>query len=516
MEGLLALHALSRGRRAWAWSGAALVALIAAEVVVRWPGFTVGGFASHDVGGILYNGMLLRAGGLPYVDSVELKAPGSFYLAALLAGPEGRDIAAFQVWANGWALASLAAVWALAGALWGPRAAAVAAAIYALGDAFLDSMDANYVTWAQLPQIAAVGLALAASRASGRAALGRWAAAGALAGAAALCKQPTGIVLLPVLGWALASGPGPGLRGGARAGAAALAGFAAAHAPIAAHYLARGRLSELVGSYVASPWGVRYVGHRMAEETATSALREWALASAHFLALPLALAAFAGLPRAERRRGSPAPWLWVWALAGLCGAAVGLRFFKGYFLAAAPALAILAAAPWGALGGGRRSWARALALAVAAVLALRAGHMTMETRRDRARPHDAGAQAIARHVAASTREGERIWVWGWHLWGVYALSGRLAGSRVYKSLGLLTPPEVGTWRRPAPRLTLDRGSPYLDVVVGDLEASRPAFIVLGSTVPRGDFTALRQFLARSYERDRSITIGKVEIWRRRG
>ena len=57
----------------------------------------------------MYNGMLLAAGKLPYVDSVEFKAPGTFYLAWWLADG-GRDIAAFQVWANLFALGSLAAL----------------------------------------------------------------------------------------------------------------------------------------------------------------------------------------------------------------------------------------------------------------------------------------------------------------------------------------------------------------------------------------------------------------------
>ncbi len=75
----------------------AVVVVAVASLWLRWPGFTQGGFASHDVAGILYNAMVLDRGGLPYVDTVELKAPGAFYLAGGLAGPEGRDIARFEV-----------------------------------------------------------------------------------------------------------------------------------------------------------------------------------------------------------------------------------------------------------------------------------------------------------------------------------------------------------------------------------------------------------------------------------
>src|SRR5690606_30747634 len=88
----------------------ALLAIVAASAWLRAPGFQQGGFASHDVAGILYNAMVLERGGLPYVDTLELKAPGSFYLAQWFAGPEGRDIARFQIAANLWALASLLCV----------------------------------------------------------------------------------------------------------------------------------------------------------------------------------------------------------------------------------------------------------------------------------------------------------------------------------------------------------------------------------------------------------------------
>ena len=86
---------------------AALVALVgvaAASAWLRAPGFTQGGFASHDVAGILHGAMLLHDGALPYVDSIELKAPGTFYLGAWLCG--GTDIATFQIWANLWGLAN--------------------------------------------------------------------------------------------------------------------------------------------------------------------------------------------------------------------------------------------------------------------------------------------------------------------------------------------------------------------------------------------------------------------------
>lgn len=518
-----------RGISARISAAIALLVISAVSVVIRWPGLTQGRFASHDVGGILYNAMLLRSGGLPYVDSVEFKAPGSFYLAALLAGPEGRDIATLQLLANLVGLASLALVAAMAWRLWGPLAAVLAAALFALHDAHLDSMDANYVTWALLPQVGAVLLALAAGQrrenqpGSSAMAFGTWLVSGALCGAAALFKQPAGIVLVPALVHALRrprgdEGDARGAWDG-RAGLAVLLGFLLAHVPIALHYLVRGQLGALVSGYAGSAWGMAYIEHH-ADVPLGSAAWEGLAATLYFLALPLALAGFAVAARPRESSGAQRAalrLLMVWAAAGLVGAAVGLRFYKGYFLAALPPMCLLAAAPWGLLGPQiwRRGPVRWIAAPLLALLLVRAGMLLSATRVDRAQPHDEGARKIAAHIAAHSQPGERIWVWGWHLWGVYAYSDRLSASRIYKTPGLLTRFEDDTWRRPGAPPMLLPDSPYTAMLLRDLAEAKPAFIALGGSVPRERFTALRRLLAADYQRDLRVSVGKVEIWRRR-
>lgn len=494
---------------------AAIAAIVAASAWLRAPGFTQGGFASHDVAGILYNAMLLKDGALPYVDSLELKSPGSFWLATWLAGPEGRDIARFQMWANGWGLASLVALATIAARTFGARAAVVAAALYALHDAHLDSMDANYVTWAQLPALLAFGWGLAAMRTSSvpGARLG-WAVAGALAGAAMMIKHPAGAALLAVSAMALL-GPGSRRRR-LEALAIVLAGAAAAHLPLAARYAAAGQLPALVDGYVLPRWGLRYVtaGSR---SDGTPALVEGAWATAHFLALPLALAAASWRPPGgdlQRRRAAGA--IGLFALFAAAAASVGLRYYKGYFLLLLPPLCLLAAAPWGLLGTARRMpvLLRALLLLPVGLLFARQLTILPRHRADRAKPHDLGGRAIAAHVGPRTVAGDRIWVWGWHLWDVYPLTGLRSASRIYKSLGVLTPPNDDTWRLPASPLRFVDG-PAARELLADLERVRPAWIVLGSTVPRGEFTELRRLLHREYAIDRSIALGRVQFWRRR-
>ena len=491
-----------------------MLAIVAGSAAIRWHGLTQGRLASHDVGGILYNAMLLRSGGLPYVDSVEWKAPGSFYVAALVAGPAGTDIAALQLAANLVALGSLALVMALAWRLWGRAAALACGAVFALHDAQLDSMDANYVTWALLPQISAVLLAVTAYRRRERPVPSAmwWLAAGAMCGVATLCKQPAGVVLIPVMAHALR----PAGRWDPRAGASVLAGFVAAHAPIGLHYLAHGQLGALLASYAGANWGLSYIGHHAGTALHVAAW-EGLAATVFFLALPLALAGFAAVgPRDDEARATTR-LLTIWALAAIAGAAVGLRFYKGYFLAALPPLCVLAAAPWGLLR--REFWRRGVARWIAApmliVMVVRAGVILHASRVDRSRPHDDGARKIGEHIARHSEPGDRIWVWGWHLWGVYAYSGRLSASPIYKTPGLLTRFDDDTWRRPSTPVTLLPGSPHAERLLRDLEAAPPIFIALGGSVPRAQFVELRRLLADHYRLDRRISVGKVEIWRRR-
>jgi hypothetical protein len=503
-----------------------LLAIVAMSAWLRAPGFMQGGFASHDVGGILYNAMVIEHGGLAYVDTLELKAPGSFYLATWFAGPEGRDIARFQIAANLWALLGLLAVAGLGWRMWGRLGALVGAVLYALHDATLDSMDANYVTWANLPQIVGFWLGIEALRSSSaRLRPTLWILAGAFAGFAALCKQQNGVVLVVLLGMAwLATRDHWRVR--ASTAGLVVAGFTLAHLPIAARYLAAGQLDALIHGYVLNRWGLRYVVAR--DVGLFDALREGGLATAHFLGLALVLAAFAAfvalgrrlngmtLDEGEREQLRLIALVSAWVLATMVSASLGFRFYKGYFLAVAAPMCVLAAAPIGLLG--RRCsmhWApRVIVLLLASVLVGRTLLFLDHTRLDRGQPHDEGARRIAAHIVAHSSEHDRIWVWGWHLWDVYALTGRMAGTTIYKSLGILTQPNDDTWRRPAsPQRYIE--SEYSQQLLAELDASRPIFIVFGSTVPHRDFTQLHDFLRQHYRRDHAVRIGKVQIWRRK-
>lgn len=498
------------------WLAAIAIAMVLVfGVWLRWPGFTQGGFASHDVGGILYNAMVLADGELPYVADVELKAPGSFYLAWAFAGDRGTDIARLQVWANAWALLSALAVAMTAWHAFGARTAPVAALVAVLADAHLDSMDANYVTWSQLPQILAMSWGLAAARCSGRARTLGFVVAGAMAGCAMMIKQPTGIVVVAL---ALSVPLWSRDRGELlRAWFHIALGVAIVHMPLVLHYVVHGELLALATAYPLNRWGLDYVVAGGRDHPWPVPI-EGTLATVHFLALPLLLAAFAiVVPKSERGLGRSVAWpLAIWALATIAAAWVGARFYKGYFLAAAPPLALLAAAPWSVLGGRLRvrPAVRAALLVPVVVLLARQLRLDLDMRVDRARSHDDGARAIAKHIAPRLPDGATIWVWGWHLWDLYALLDRRSATVVYKSLGLITPPNDDTWRLAATRERFVGGE-WSQRLIADFEATPPTYVILGSTAPHRQFDALRMLLARDYVRDHGLKIGRVEIWRRK-
>ncbi len=508
---------MTPSRRAQITFWVAFVLLIAVSAWLRKPGFVQGGFANHDVGGILYNGMLLAAGKMPYVDSIEFKAPGTFYAAWLLADG-GRDIAAFQVWANVVALGSLAAVVIGTRALWGSLAGIMAGLVYGAHDLVLDTMDANYVTWAQLPAVASVMVALVGTR---RARAGPWFfAAGVLACVALMMKRPAAAAMLTVCIIAVSSGSsalGPTVRAraAARATGWVLMGAGIGALPITLHYVAVGEFEGLWRGFVLNEWGWRYVANGSVIGI-DSAPREAAFSAAYFLALPAALAAFTLRGLADPAERRILGLLAIWAAVSIAAAAVGFRFYKGYYLAAAAPLSILAAAPSGLLGvRGPKPWlVRAVALLPALLLLGRQGLLIDAERTNRMHPHDNGGRVVAQRVRQVTEPGDRIWVWGWHLWDVYAFTGHLSSTRFYKTMELTTSENDATWRHPRSPLRF-RDDLAAEALMAELRADPPEYIVLGSAVPVREFTELRSFLRARYVRDYAVRLNRVQFWKLR-
>ncbi|RMG99017.1 MAG: hypothetical protein D6705_04300 [Deltaproteobacteria bacterium] len=375
---------------------------------------------------------------------------------------------------------------------------------YLLVAPVLDSMDANYVTWALPPALGAV-LAAVRGGTSGRL---RWfAVAGASLCWAVLARRQGIFVIVPV---AVAAYGGAAPWG--RAILAAVAGGVGALLPFEVHYALRGHPWAFVEGVVFNPWGYAYVS------TVTFDPHEALRATAFFLAWPLAVALLSlgagrGPSRPSRRVfGSVAV---AYLVAAVAAAWVGGRFYKGYFLMAAPAACFVAGIGWDRIAApGAVRWRRWIAAFVFLLLGGRQAVLWSNVAQERGIVRDRAQRRLAERVARTTGPGDRIWCWGWHLWGVYALSGRLSASRIYKGLGLLTEPHADTWRTPAPRLVF-RDGPAARMLLEDFRATPPAVVILGSTVPHRDFHDLRRFLRDGYRRDPSVRMGRLEVWVRR-
>ena len=503
-----------------------LLGLLLLEAIIRAPAFTQGGFVSHDVAGILYSAMVFHDGGLPYVDTVELKAPGTFYLAWAFAGADGRDIEKFQVLANLWAMLGTCIVFTLMTRARGLVAGAVAGMICVLQQPWLDSMDANYVTWANTFQVGAFAAVWRGPGAVTSTRARDWILAGALAAVAALCKRQAVFLFVPLI-WCTVFIPACGESShGARwrrLGGLALGACGPLFA-VLAHYASHGEAWAFIRGYALNDWGWNYVsfggGGGVLETVA-----EGCLATTYFLALPLALMV---LGMATQGRSGARGWgaVLVWLASMIVAAWIGGRFYKGYFaLTLAPAAMLAGGAVATVLARWRqelkpragRLVRRAVGLVltlVITVLVFRGCLLLWNVRGARDVSRDAGARRIATHVVAHSSPSDTIWVWGWHLWDLYPLSGRMAASSIYKSLGVLTPANDDSWRKRARPLHFGE-SLQSDRLLRELKASNPRYIVLGSTVPHREFKALRAYLASAYVRDHRLKIGRVEMWRLR-
>jgi hypothetical protein len=153
-----------------------------------------------------------------------------------------------------------------------------------------------------------------------------------------------------------------------------------------------------------------------------------------------------------------------------------------------------------------------LAAAIAPV-AIAHGRNVAAIRRDRARPRDVAAQAVARVIRAHTKPDDRIWVWGRWGWPAYFHADRLSATRVHKNLPVLTTNLTNTWRRPTERTRFDPESQWQEAMQ-ELEAGRPAFIVVALNEDYREFKAFRDLLKRDYRLVPRVGQPSLQLYRR--
>ncbi|MCC6746602.1 MAG: glycosyltransferase family 39 protein [Deltaproteobacteria bacterium] len=480
---------------------ACVALLVGLALWLRWPVTkTADGFRNEDVAGITYNADLLRHGKVPLKDSLEIKAPGSFFVTWAVWAIWGRSMVVLECFGIALAILAGLGVFFTARVMFGLGSAFVAGLIYTIWSPITDSLTVNYNSWMIAPYVWATGLFVLGLK---RGSLGWLAGAGALLSWSALFKHQ-GAALVPLFAGVLFLGPALEAPVGwarlprLRSLVAFFGGIALGFVPIGLYYLVNGGLSEFVRTFFFSEAGWRYVGGELELKAKFERMEDGFLGFWEYMALPTLLACMtlASAPIARRRGWSLlGTLLGAHLLMSFLAVAIGFRFYMGYYLQALPAAAWLAAHPNGPLlrFAPRATWPDGLwpklsrlALIFCLVLACLPPLMADLTdlksvRRHRPTYNDyqIEAQRIAKFIKDNSAPTDEIWVWGRWAWPVYYHAERLSAIRYYKVLGVITTNLTNTWKRPTEMTRFVKMGPWLEIAQ-QLKAKRPPFIVVSN------------------------------------
>jgi hypothetical protein len=470
------------------------------------------GFRNLDVTGIVYNARLLLMGKLPYLDSTEVKPPGSFVLIApvlWLLGLRG-------VWLLGvvWGTLTSLATGALAKACYGDRWGRRVVLVHAAASVIANDADINYSFWMALPFTLAAACAVRGSRAaSDRTYAASWSCAGALSLLAVAIKPSAWPLLLL---FAALWGRELWRRDFRRA--LALVGWGLGGALLTAvlvtsPFWAHGRLDVLVtGLRQVQSFGNEYVG-----QVSRGAGGYLSAVGIGMQCLPdqipgiLGVALLGCLPASFDFRRTPlsfAPWLFV--LASLLGISMTLRFFTHDNAQLWPALAVLALRPSGIAARlfgflearGHEKLAACLPLVLGG-LAVIPGLNERFWLQYYFLSNDHHVAGICRKLEPLLLPNDTVLAWGWQAWSVYEHCHRLAPGPIYKTIGTVTTLNTNTCNRGYGRLELRPGD-VTERFMAELTRKPPA-LILWSTYhhdmggdPLDDWPALGAFIEQEY------------------
>ncbi|MGC6417932.1 MAG: ArnT family glycosyltransferase [Bradymonadia bacterium] len=509
-------------------------ALLACSLWLRAPALENVGFHNEDVAGITLNADLLLRGELPLVDNLEYKAPGSFYVTASVWQWFGRSMHTLQSFALFMSCLSMLGMFALGALLYGRNAGLMSAGLYCVLSPITDSIDANYGAWMIGPYLWATVFALNGVK-SGRL---RWfLVAGFTLALAGLLKRQAALIFpllvcLPFIsqfaswpnGWA-------GIARPKKALGAFMGGLAIGFAPILIWYASQGALGQFVGAYFFSESGWKYVQGQVSWSARFLRIGDGFIGFAMYVATPALLAVLT----ASRLLTVGTQWtargifLAAFFLLSFVGAALGLRFFKGYYLQVLPALLLIAVHPNGYIGHWftAETWRQpvhkfkrlALLLGSIGILMPAVLHdleQVQTIRKRRQSPRDAVAQKIGRHIRNHSKPDDSIWVWGRWAWPVYFHANRPIATDFPKSLGVFTTTLTNTWRRATKNTAFDPKSPWPELIT-QLKRDEPKFIVLSHNENYRKFNGLNRLLRQRYQpvkglktRGFSVYVAKVK------
>lgn len=501
-------NSLTRFARWWPLLGAGLLA--AGVFWLRWPTFE---FKVWNVDEAIHAAVArtLLDGGVLYRDAVDQRTPLTYYAVAALFRLAGENnVWAMHALASALISATVLGLFLLGRATRGATAGLWAASLYTVfssallfpGDAYALNTEwfvAAFTTWA----------AWFAWR-------GAYAPAGLLLAGAFLSKQPAlldlgaPLAMLAYGAW-LERPRWPRLI-------ALLAGFAAPLLLVLVYFAAHGALADFF--FYGWQYNLSYYGPEIsAADRLLSALKPFSLLAAQY---PLLLGVFLGsaglcLIRVVQLRPDPAEradnprrvYLLAWSAMALAGAASGGRGYDHYFIQFLPPCCLLTACGI----AGMVEWARArrgppwpvpAAILFSVLVLVQLGRGGFYFRERAVQPVDPSVR-VSNYIREHSAPDDRIFVWGYHP-DIYLFADRKPASRfVYASFvsGLIP------WTNTAP----ERDTTYaivpgsMDVLLRDLAATRPAFIVDCSAGPNRHwdkyplekFPRLREFLGREYQ-----------------
>ncbi len=478
---------------------------------VRAPGADFNKMRNQDIAGITYNADLLRHGKVPLVDSLEFKAPGSFFVTWMLWAANGRSMETLHRFAVVWAILASIGVFFAGRLMFGYASGIFAALIYIFYSPITDIMTVNYNTWMITPYIWSTVFFLLGLK------YGGWfwfLSCGIAVTWAALFKRP-GATIFPLYLGVLAIAPWltfpRAFLRPPRASSifAYFAGLFTGFLPLGIYYTIKGSLGAFIRSFFFSQFGWRYVGGEQGLWEKIKISEDAFLGCWEYLFLPTILACLTlvSVPL-DKSRGRTLLGLLLGGhfLFSFAGVFLGFRFFQGYFLQVIPALAWLAAHPEGPIlkwfqpERWRFCRLKPVILSGACILFLLVfcfapaskDLSTFKIIRHsvtglNSTHHD--AERIGKIIKSKTRPEEKIWVWGRWAWPVYYFSDRLSSIRYYKVLGVITNNLTNTWRRPTEMTKFMPVGPYKEVGKG-LKKTKPSFIV---TANNEDYTGFKAF-----------------------
>lgn len=450
--------------RRWSTGWRLVLVLGLLAVVTHLPSLVRTEVLNPDESFLATQAQVINHGGRLYHDVVDRKPPIVPYVYALTFRVTGSDSLWWvRVVAIGAHLLTALLVAAIARERWNRRAGLAAGIFYLTASCGLvveDSQPANFEVFMTTLMCAAMYLGLRE----------RTAPSGTFAALATLAKQTAATTMLPLawLAWRRDR-----LSGVIRLGAA----FAGLIAAVAVLF---GWRDFVFWVFTGT------TGYLDASGSWSLVVKRGFASSGIFLGANVAALL---LVIAGARRWRQDIELWLWLLAGIIGVAAGFRFFGHYYLQIAPPFALLAA---GTIADSRLVvWLRSAALSGLSILVFVAlafvTHPRILHRYDR----------ITAAIDASTRPGERIFVWG-QFPQLYWASGRQPATRFLTS-GFLTNFSGG--RSPShigPEYAVDGA---WDDFSADLGAHPPALIIdasAGTPFAVDRFPAFAAYIDRDY------------------